>query len=345
MTAVTTPAADLDDPLGLAPLEAALTWETTGPLPSWLDGTDLSESDDMSAVALPEPAPIAPPEREEPFEPESRVETLAVVGEKTEPRVDMAASELAASKLAASDLASSEAAANRSENRPSSSFNELLALVNIVSQCSSGEAIQNLPEPGLAPAPAPNPPEEIITPASEPAPFSSSLVLGSETCDASPSAPTANIRASAGPLPEPSLQAAETLIARRPPPRRKPALAELVEARDCLIVEAGGRCWAVPVHAVVCLKPWPASPADIDVDLAEELGDVRPRARHSRRWMLETTGATFGVDGLRGPGSIAWSVAEDDDSPSWILARADHRGEPVGLIDLERWHRVEVIPD
>jgi hypothetical protein len=318
MTAATTmPDADLEDPLELAALEAALSWATTGPLPSWLDGTDLSDTDDMSAVILPDPEPIAPPEREKPVRAESRVETLAEVGEKTEPRVDMSASALASSGAAAR-----KTAANRSESRPSSSFDELLALVNIVSQCSSGVAIPKLPEP------EPEQPVEIITPFDEPAPFGSSQVLAEEPRVGSSSEPTEKEPVLAGPLPpEPA------------PLRRTPALGELAAARDCVIVEAGARCWAVPLHAVVCLRPWPTSPADVDVDLAEELGDIRPRGRSSRRWVLETTGATFGVDGLRGSGSIAWSAADAADSPSWMLAQAEHLGEPVGLIDLERWRR------
>ena len=61
--------------------------------------------------------------------------------------------------------------------------------------------------------------------------------------------------------------------------------------------------------------------------------------------MLETTEHTFGVDGLRGPGSIAWTSVEAEDAPTWMLACADHCGASVGLIDLGRWHRVELIPD
>jgi hypothetical protein len=343
--AVKTPVADLDDPLGLAALEAELTWPTSGPLPSWLDGTDLGEFDDLSLPLplplppslppLPSPplsSPSAEPMTQQP-EPvlESRVETLAEVGEKTEPRVDMAA--------------------NGSENRPSSSMDELLDLVNLVSMYSTGMG-PPVSAPPVPPAPTAEPETEFITPVNQPTLFGTSHVMESEPSGAtSSSEPTANMRMSVGgvtsmPPSEPSIEMPTVDLPPAPRPRRVPSLDELAAARDCIVVEAGDRCWAVPLHAVVCLKPWPASLADIDVDLAEELGDLRPRPRNAKRWMLETTEVTFGVDGLRGPATIVWTLVEDADSLlNWMLAEADCRGETIGLIDLERWHRVEVIPD
>jgi hypothetical protein len=326
--ATTTPVADLEDPLGLAAIEAELEWQTSGPLPSWLDGTELSEAE---SLALP---PMLRSSLAE-----ARIETLAEVGDKTEPRVDMSASDLAASEPA-----------GPAENRASSSMEELLDLVNLVSLYSTGYGD---PTPPVAAAP---PPSEIIAPVAAPASFGSSHVMDSEPRDAgSSSAITEKEPLPADLLPlessTPPNEAPQAVPPNEPapiaklPPRRVPSLDELAEARDCLIVEAGDRFWAVPLHAVVCLKPWPASPADIDVDLAEELGAARLRPRNAKRWMLETTELTFGVDGLRGPGSVAWTIAEAEDSPQWMLAQADRCGESVGLIDLERWHRVEVIPD
>ena len=241
-----------------------------------------------------------------------------------------------------------------SENRPSSSLDELLDLVNLVSQCSSGTAP---PVPALS-VPTADAPPEILAPVDEPALFGSSHVMMTSASgqEASPSEPTAKMPVSTDashPLSTTAIELSPPSEAPQPAspaqpaarPRRVPSLDELAEARDCILVMAGDRCWAVPLQAVVCLKPWPASPADIDVDLAEELGNPRLRPRNSRRWMLETTALTFGVDGLRGPGTLAWTLAEEDGSPTWMLAQADHCGETIGLIDLERWHRVEVIPD
>ena len=80
MTARST-ASQIDDPLGLASLEATIEWSADGPLPSWLDGADLPE----------EPNEAVLPVEESPVE-ESRIETLAEVGDKTDPRVDVAES-------------------------------------------------------------------------------------------------------------------------------------------------------------------------------------------------------------------------------------------------------------
>jgi hypothetical protein len=321
-TATNAFAAELDDPLGLAPREAELAWATTGPLPRWLDGTDLSESDADKAL----PRMIL----------ESRVETVPELGEKTVPRVDMAATDLESDP--AIELAGGSAVV--SENRPAS-INELLDLVNLVSQCST--AIGDSREPAAS-----VPPVDSASQVHVPVPLGSSHVLDSEpkgggsTSASAAIQPPTELELEPEPEVEPSKQPTSAVTQQL---RRVPSLAELAAARDCLIVEAADRCWAVPLHAVVCLKPWPASPADIDVDLAKELGDARLRPRTLKRWMLETTELTFGVDGLRGHGSIEWTGVEADEAPIWVLASADHRGESVGLIDLGRWHRAPVIPD
>jgi hypothetical protein len=323
-TRSTTAASEIEDPLGLAPLEAQIAWSAEGPLPSWLDGTDPpAEPNDPNEL------PLIEAHAEVPAPAGSRVETLAVVGEKTEPRVNV-------------DV---DVDSKSSGNRPPSSINELLDLVNLVSRCVSGE-------PGAA----------------EEAAIAASHVMRSEPRgEASPSAPTARVPASASLLhlehsmplltqpttpagsanPSPPDDRAETHldekggIASRSS-RRVPSLDELAESRDCLLVEAAGRCWALPLHAVVSLHPRSASRIDYDVDLAAELGDPRHRPRHARRWNVATGDRTFAVDGLRGQATIEWSTAESGNGPYWMLAQAAHMGESIGLVDLEAWDETEV---
>jgi hypothetical protein len=280
------PAIDcVDDPLGLAAMEAELAWPTEGPLPSWLDGTDLST--EAAPRSMPSPAPILA---------ESRVETLADVEncEETRPEVPV------------------------DPDKPSSSFEELLNLVHMVSSCSSGRPIPNDAKPAA----------------------SSSQVLDADPFgEASSWAQTAK----GGRVPtRESINLPIFAAERNPSTRRVPTLDELAEARECLLVEAADRLWAIPLPSTVRVGPRSESGANVDVDLALEAGGGPERRPRGKRWIIETESLTVGVDVLRGLASIAWSIAEGDAAPFWTLAQASHRGQSVGLVDLETWSRIPV---